>query len=430
MQCSEIREMLSAYIDDVLDRRSKAAVEDHLGTCRACFQELTDLQETVKLLRSLGEVAPPAGFREQLTGRLSAEPGPVTSEPAPAGFGGEAGWRKKVRRLVAGPWKYVAAAVIIVGLGVSIGVYNLTQTGMSNPAPGLALKAKNDQLKTGGTGVLQPPAAEGEKAGSGGLARNVGPGGQAAAEREKALVLEPDRIQRPGQKIVKNGVLSLEVENCKSFAAELAALAEQYGGFIENSSEQAGESVTADFTVRVPAQHFVEMVNRLESLGKVTGRRISGRDVTGEYIDTESRMRNLQKQEERLLSLVDKAKSLNEVLALENELSRVRGEIEVLQGQLKNLETTAEYSTVRLEVKEIRRPGIEPPRGVFGQAGRNLKESMIALVNFLGALVTLAGWVLPWAVLAGIIGGAAYYSWRRRKRGKQDGTSEANRLDH
>jgi hypothetical protein len=174
-------------------------------------------------------------------------------------------------------------------------------------------------------------------------------------------------------------------------------------------------TISANIIIRVPARNFSQLLSRIESLGKVTDKTLSGRDVSTEYVDVQSRIRNLERQEQRLLGLVDKAAVLNEVLTLENELSRVREEIEVLRGRLAGLEDTTTYSTIRLEVREIAEPEVKAPEGILGKALRNFKKSLTAMLNLAGELVSAGGWLLPWVLVAGGAAGAFY--WYRKKKG-------------
>lgn len=116
MNCSQVQDILSAYIDDVLDDQEKPKVEEHIGTCAICRQELTDLQHTVRILRSLGEVSPPHDFSRQLICRLKQQVSADTEAKQPAG---------KSRYAISGVWRQIAAAVLILGFGVGAGLYSL-----------------------------------------------------------------------------------------------------------------------------------------------------------------------------------------------------------------------------------------------------------------------------------------------------------------
>lgn len=543
MQCSEIKEMLSAYIDEVLDEHEKAGVEEHLRACSACLQELNELKETVTLLRSLDEVSPPEGFRQQLRERLEKE----------AAITGTGSWRLGLRRWLTGSWKYAAAAVLILGIGISAGLYTLKSSGLHSYGLGSAPKVQSDQQvafdPTGtrykarensgsensaglsdlermkllgetagdtksysldeGTSVqvekddgaagtspgdsarlsyisgqsssvraassvsgeggqdsrqnngdvlnTPPPAPEGKGGGGTGsdqylLAQNPGDPATAPPDRvdatdtEKAAEgsgnapVQADNLKEsqtggagvaektagstagtekntvkakaapgPEQKIVRDGLLVMEVENYREFDTQLPEMVSRRGGYIENSTRNTGTATTASFVIRVPNAAFAELVQDLEPLGKVLTKQITGKDVSGEFIDVQSRQRSLQKQEQRLLGLVDKAGSVNDMVALENELGKVRNEIEILQGRLKNLDKMVVYSTIRLEVRETTISQVESAGGVFGKAARNFKNSIVTIINMLGALVSFTGWFLPWAILLTAIGGGLYY---------------------
>lgn len=460
MQCSEIREMLSSYIDDVLDPADRAKVEGHIGSCGTCRQELADLKETVRLVSSLGEVLPPEGFREQLMNRLKQEPAPVkpelTGKQTVNRFGRLDGWFSGTR-------KYAAAAVIIIGLGVSMGIYQLSQTGyhyygMKSQAPvelGIATennssqvfrdKAVGDSQKNMmvGQAELKYKAADdgafADKAVTDNAVADKGVTGNDVAEKAdlysslsapgaamktevkteasaKMGVMEQQSRNQPAKKIIKEASLNMEVGNYKNFGSKLTVITEQYGGYIENSAENLEGAVTANFVIRVPNSQFTALVAALEKLGKVNGKNITGRDVTSEFIDTESRLRNLQTQETRLLNLMEKTSALSDIVTLENELARIRGEIENLQGRLKALDDTVVYSTIRLEVIETIKAKVNPPQGVFGKTLENFKESWVTLINFLGNILKLTGWLLPWILVLGGTGGLLVYYRQVRKK--------------
>lgn len=455
MQCSEIREMLSSYIDHVLDPTDRAKVEEHIGSCGSCRQELADLKETVRLVSSLGEVLPPEGFREQLMNKLKQEPAPAKLELIDKQtlnrFGRFAGWFSGTR-------KYAAAAVIIIGLGVSMGIYQLNHPGLhsygiADQAPGqreIATESNSPQaaseeaLRDGqknmmvGRADLKYKAAEEKDIAGKGVSNNAvtdnavtnnvdqysslsAPDAamKTEAETESAPrrgVMEQQSQKQPAKKIIKEASLNMEVGNYKNFGSKLTVLTEQYGGYIENSAENLETAVTANFVIRVPNSQFTALVGALEKLGKVNGKNITGRDVTSEFVDTESRLRNLQTQETRLLNLMEKTSSLSDIVTLENELARIRGEIENLQGRLKALDDTVVYSTIRLEVTETVKVKVNPPQGVFGKTLENFKESWVTLINFLGNILKLTGWLLPWFLVIGGTGGLLLYYRQVRKK--------------
>lgn len=436
MQCDEIREMLSAYIDEALEPAEMTRVANHIGTCSSCQKELQELQETVKLLQSMGEIESPEGFRKELMKRLEKESAPDQKSQKR---------KDKIVSWFSGSRKYLAAAVLIIGLGISIGVYTLNsgsiydlasqQSNSLNSADSGIASEQKAKLETGQAPSLQSEGAPVQnfsyKMDSANQAAETSkmtrssetPQASGGSAGDQSLTMKAPAPSNAGipnynQKIIKEAGLSLEVNKYTQFESKLTALVEQYNGYIENSAENSGESVSANLLVRVPVANFSRLLDQISSLGKVTNKQISGQDVTGEYTDTEARLRNLQRQEVRLLALVDKAQSLSDVLTLESELSRVRGDIEVFQGRLKTLDNTTTFSVIRIDVKEVLKQKIAPPQGVFTKAIQNFRDSAVGLINTLGDLVAFLGLALPWIILIGSVIAAIYYLLKRKKKFK------------
>ena len=103
------------------------------------------------------------------------------------------------------------------------------------------------------------------------------------------------------------------------------------------------------------------MLDELRGLGeKVTTDSVSGQDVTEEYVDLESRERNLRATEESLLRLYDRAENVEEALSIQRELTTVRGEIELVQGRIKYLDQRSAYSQITLNIQPVTSP--PPPK--------------------------------------------------------------------
>lgn len=138
MHCDDIHEMLSAYIDEVLDEQDVLEVEKHVRTCDSCRQELAALRETVKILNSLGEVTPPEEFRSQLILRLRTE-GHEAGEEIILSDGKLSG----LRQWLSGINKHLVAAVLMIGLGIGTGLYQLSLTS-GHQAYDLLMKTSQD----------------------------------------------------------------------------------------------------------------------------------------------------------------------------------------------------------------------------------------------------------------------------------------------
>jgi hypothetical protein len=110
-------------------------------------------------------------------------------------------------------------------------------------------------------------------------------------------------------------------------------------------------------TIRIPAECFKPIMTDIETLGEVLSREITGKDVTEEYHDLQTRLDNAEKTRQRYLALLDKAKNLEEILRVERELERLNQTIEQLKGKIERLSHIVAYSSITVETTEPTRPG-------------------------------------------------------------------------
>ncbi len=158
----------------------------------------------------------------------------------------------------------------------------------------------------------------------------------------------PDR----GRMRVRRAWLSLEVADVGNAVARVTDVAREAGGYVESRSD-AG-AVRADLTVRVPVDAMNPVMASLESVGRVTGRRVASQDVTGEYVDVDARRKTLVALRDRLRALLDKAEDVKDILSIEKELGRVQGEIDAMQARLQALKGQADRAALHLSIRRRR----------------------------------------------------------------------------
>ncbi len=208
--------------------------------------------------------------------------------------------------------------------------------------------------------------------------------------------------------VIYNAYVSLETRDIGGTLAKIRSLAESYGGYVAGSSRSSyGMQATAEITIRVPKDKFRTAVQEIETYGKVLDERTTSEDVTQQYIDVKARLENLQRQEKRLNEIVGMARTVDEVLNVERELERVRGEIESLQGQVNYLERSVAMSVITVSLKEPP-PPFTPPGMDWGETLESALRGFFAVVR---GLIILVVSLLP--LIA--IGFFAYYVYRRRK---------------
>jgi hypothetical protein len=209
-----------------------------------------------------------------------------------------------------------------------------------------------------------------------------------------------------GRQIIYSAYIRLVVEDVRQTASRLITLASSYGGFVSESS--IGSS-WGSVTLRVPVSGFQDALKAIEQLGEVEQTSINSRDVTEEFVDLEARLRNLQRQEERLLELLDKAASVRDVLEVERELTRVRAEIERIQGRLNLLGRLVELATVSVELVTER---LEEKPPLFDWSA-TWAMALSLLFTVVSGIVIIAFATAPLVVLGAVVY-LAYRWWRTR----------------
>ena len=176
---------------------------------------------------------------------------------------------------------------------------------------------------------------------------------------------------------------------------------------------------------RVPVDRFDDFVRQISRLGEVRTSHLGSQDVTEEFFDLEARIRNKQEEEKRLLKhLADSTGKLEDILKIETELTRVRGEVEQMQGRLRFLANRADLSTVTITATEL--ADYTPPQPVDParhQIQTTFFGSLNALIDIgqIPASVRVA--LVPWIPLISIGLFVAY----RIHRASVEGRGETRR---
>ena len=264
--------------------------------------------------------------------------------------------------------------------------------------------------------VAQREAAARRSAAADGRARKRAESAPAMATAPDAMPAPPQAPGQPGTAVpappmlIRTGQASLEVDSLEPAIARIQATATRLGGYVANTMIQTGkgELRSAHLELRVPAARFDDAVNAVRPLGKVESFNVGTQDVGEEYVDVAARMANAERLEQRLVTLLaTRTGKLEDVLAVERELARVREEIERYEGRLRYLRTQTSFSTLGINIHEPRpvlepRVGPSPIAGAFRDAWRNF-------VGFVAAVIASLGVVIPLAAILGLL----VWLWRR-----------------
>ncbi len=152
--------------------------------------------------------------------------------------------------------------------------------------------------------------------------------------------------------IIKSGEFNIVVNNVPEAARKIIKFAEEQGGWVVSSNiSKEDEIPTGSVTVRVPVDKFEKTMTYIRGLAvKVEYEKSRGKDVTEEYVDLNSRLRNLEATENQFLEIMKKAQTIDEILKVQRELSKVRGEIEKTKGRILYLKRSAKMATISVNL--------------------------------------------------------------------------------
>ena len=213
------------------------------------------------------------------------------------------------------------------------------------------------------------------------------------------------------RKIIYDGEVDLIVKDVDSIAKQVVTFIQDVRGYIaeQSTTGSPGSPRSMRWKLRVPVDQFESLVQKVVALGELEQNKRTSQDVTEQFYDIEARIKNKKAEEKSLTKILDeRTGKLEDVLKIETELSRVRGEIEQLEGKIRVLENLSSLATLTLSVRE--REKFEPPPPAVAdfptQVARTWEKSLHALIDLGKALILWAvDWVLwiPLLIVAGLL---------------------------
>lgn len=229
------------------------------------------------------------------------------------------------------------------------------------------------------------------------------------ANQDGGRITEQTKVQ---PKIIKNASVRYQVENAKEARSKMNALVESSKAYITSEDEsKSGYSLENNMVIRVPSENFDDLlVNLVEVAIYIDHKRINAKDVTAEYIDIESRLENRKKVEKHFHEILQKAKTVKEILEVENEIRKIREEIDAAEGRLKYLRDQVSFSTINLSYYEKLDYEAAPERSYFTKIGKAFSEGWKGFLEFTIALM----YAWPFWIVFGVLAWLIRRWWRRR----------------
>ena len=228
--------------------------------------------------------------------------------------------------------------------------------------------------------------------------------------------------------IILNARLTLEIEDIEEATKEIQVAVKQLGGYVASLEiyDLSRERRAGQMSIRIPQDKYAYALEILDGLGETKNISENTSDVTMHYIDLEARITNLEAQEERMRELLDRAENMEDILQIEKELGRIRGDLESMTAEFKHLQERVNYSTIdiRLEEKDPRRETLVDGFGNFGERIANLmalntNRLLDGLANFVIVIIGSLPIIIPLLLLIIILWKAVGAVTKKRRAQEQ-----------
>ena len=300
----------------------------------------------------------------------------------------------------------VLAAAVLTGCGGSSS-YSAADTAAYETAAAVAYDSGGDYLISNGVATLNEMAEE-EAVYEDAVVQQSGE--DAALEQQDALA---------GRKLIKTVNLNVETEEYDVLMPALEQRVTSLGGYIEDmSSYNRGNNYSSDYigtkylryaslTIRIPKENLDAFLSTVAEQSNVVSRSESVTDVTLQYVDLESHKKALLAEQDRLLELMERAESVEDIIAIEGRLSEVRYQLESMESQLRTYDNKIDYSTVYLSIDEVEQYTPTDQTSIGQRISSGFMESLRGvgrgISNFAIWFVIHLPYIVVWAVIIVVI---------------------------
>lgn len=414
-------EEIMAYLDGELTAGRALEVATHLDHCAECARLAEVIRRTSAQMHEWIVEAPSSQLDEVVLSAIKGIPPPVRKKNALSrlmDWWRANGWIG----LAKSPFPY-AFAILLLVLFLAVGPFTFKRP--SRPATTIALQEPSEPSSTYVDGMPAPSpqaqqAAQQDYALSDQLSRTE----QSATESETGGSgggNAPGLSAVTAPMIAQTASVTIVPANYEQASAGLEGLAKAHGGYVQklDASAQAGQARSVSATLRIPAAQLSDFLSDAKKLGRVVQFSQENEEVTDQYVDVTARLKSARTTEQRLIELQStRTGKLSDVLEVERELERVRGEIEQMQGEQAILVHRVQYANVDLSLQEEYRENLRSDSTSKGttiwnavvEGFHNLENGIVSLLVF---LLAYGPSILFWLAVVGV---PAWLIWRWRRR--------------
>jgi hypothetical protein len=251
-----------------------------------------------------------------------------------------------------------------------------------------------------------------------------------AAEAPSPEEAEPGEGRLANAKMIYTASIEAETTDFDRCCAELEALVERMGGYLEHASADSyGDGRrSGEYTARVPAGQFEAFLGSVGDIGHVTSKSRDAENISELYYDTESRLITQRTKMERLQALLAKAEVMEDIITLENAIAETELEIEQLTGSLRHYDALVDYATVQVRLREVLRLSTveESPPTFSSQLGSAFTGGIRSFGDFLQGLALFLAYNWLWLLLLAAIVALSVRASRRRQARRTEAFHQAS----
>lgn len=249
--------------------------------------------------------------------------------------------------------------------------------------------------------------------------------------------VKPDTMENDlaNRKIIRNASLNFETKEYDSFIQKLKDCISSNSGYIQSSESNAGgiyytRSRSSNITVRIPASRYDSFLNSIETIGTLKYKYEDIDDITMTYVDTQSHIRALETEYEALMSLLEKAESLSDILSLQSRITEINYQLDSYKSQIRQYDDLISYCTVRISISEVIRETVPVETQTFGE---RIKEGLTETFEELGEdftdlavfLIVNFPFIIIWAIVIFLVVLIIRGISKKRKKNREKKDSEA-----
>ena len=259
-------------------------------------------------------------------------------------------------------------------------------------------------------------------------------GGGLSETPAEAGDLDPNSIERDGAQIIHNADLDLATKRVDDARNDAIAIAESNGGFVDSEDSRLGSRPTITLVLKVDPDRFRAALDALQELGTVLERSESSENVTQQVVDLDARIEAARTSTDRLRELLEGQGTLDDIVKLEGALSQREADLESLRALRQALSAEVDHATITVHLRTPpKAPSDGEPSEKIPGFLRGLKTGWAAFVNVVLGIVTVAGFLLPFAAAIGVLALLTTPLRRRitqRRRDRRSAAASVTTFDH